>query len=562
MKTKNSRFLAFMLAMLLVLCQPVWAGAAEGPSTATDVAEALDVYERQPVYVRSYEGTANGTGSLYNTLSTRQKAVYNSLKNLSWSRITYSNSKVELNVKGITGAAVSGYISGGRFYPSGSGVQAYKDIQNDVNAAIGALRYDRPDLLWLDGTVSHYYGFRGYNSTGRYNISSFSVGFPMTYNGQENAMYERMMNEARSIAGTARTEKDMYSRVKRVHDILAGRSSYNYASLNAPASSMMFIMAHSAYSGMFEDQYEPVCEGYAKALKIILNMLDIPCVLAVSDSHMWNNVKMDDGLWYNVDLTWNDSGDRDRHDYFLVGSGTQIGSAAFSSSHKEVDPITNKAGSARYPKKNTVAYKYIGEDYPPLTYPDVPRTDYAYEYIEKVSKLGYFSGDTSGNFNPGKKITRAEFVRVIASVLKVDVSQYDGMYSFSDVGTGKWYSGVAYWARESGTMVGAGGKFRPNDPISRQEMCSVLARAFGLKAASPGGFLDDSGISDWAREDVYACRDAGLVKGGPDGYFYPARNTVRRDAAIVFANYAAMKGIVPTELLVQQEEQTVPSGGQ
>ena len=115
MKTKNSRFLAFMLAMLLVLCQPVWAGAAEGPSTATDVAEALDVYERQPVYVRSYEGTANGTGSLYNTLSTRQKAVYNSLKNLSWSRITYSNSKVELNVKGITGAAVSGYISGGRF---------------------------------------------------------------------------------------------------------------------------------------------------------------------------------------------------------------------------------------------------------------------------------------------------------------------------------------------------------------------------------------------------------------------------------------------------------------
>ncbi len=223
-------------------------------------------------------------------------------------------------------------------------------------------------------------------------------------------MYERMMNEARSIAGTARTEKDMYSRVKRVHDILAGRSSYNYASLNAPASSMMFIMAHSAYSGMFEDQYEPVCEGYAKALKIILNMLDIPCVLAVSDSHMWNNVKMDDGLWYNVDLTWNDSGDRDRHDYFLVGSGTQIGSAAFSSSHKEVDPITNKAGSARYPKKNTVAYKYIGEDYPPLTYPDVPRTDYAYEYIEKVSKLGYFSGDTSGNFNPGKKITRAEFV--------------------------------------------------------------------------------------------------------------------------------------------------------
>ncbi len=558
MKQKKSRALAMLLSVLLLLCQPVWAAAAEGPVTATDVVEAADICEHVPLDVQSYEGTANGIGSLYNTLSTRQKAAYNALKNIPWSTISSSrNHQVRVNVSGITGAAISGMSSGGSFVPTGSGVQAYKDIQNDVNAAIGALRYDRPDLLWLDGVVSHLYSFRGYNSTGRYTITDFYFIFSMSYGGQENIYRERMMAEARSIASTASREKDVYSKVKKVHDILAERSSYNYASLNAPTDSIMFRMAHSAYGGMFKDQYDPVCEGYAKAFKVVLNQMDISCVLAVSREHMWNNVKMDDGLWYNVDLTWNDSGDRGGHDYFLVGSGTVVGGSAFSSSHREVDPFNiDRVSGSRYPKKNTAAYKYIGEDYPPLTYPDVPRTDYAYEHIEKVSKLGYFHGDTSGNFNPGKKITRAEFASVVASVLGADTKQYEGMYSFPDVGTGRWYSGVAYWAKESGTMVGTGGKFRPNDHISRQEMCAVLSRALGLQSGSFGGFLDDGDIADWARAGVYACRDAGLVKGAANGKFNPRNNTVRRDAAIVFANYAAMKGIAP------KGEQTVPSGGQ
>ena len=168
MKQKKSRALAMLLSVLLLLCQPVWAAAAEGPVTATDVVEAADICEHVPLDVQSYEGTANGIGSLYNTLSTRQKAAYNALKNIPWSTISSSrNHQVRVNVSGITGAAISGMSSGGSFVPTGSGVQAYKDIQNDVNAAIGALRYDRPDLLWLDGVVSHLYSFRGYNSTGR-----------------------------------------------------------------------------------------------------------------------------------------------------------------------------------------------------------------------------------------------------------------------------------------------------------------------------------------------------------------------------------------------------------
>lgn len=541
MKTQKKRALAFLMSVLMMLCLPVWA-AAEGPLTAADQMEAYDIYESEPINVQSYEGTANGTGSLYSTLNARQKAAYNALKDISWSRIISSpNRRVSVNISGITGAPITGYVSGGSFHASGSGVQAYRDMGNDVNAAIGALRYDRPDLLWLDGTVSYVFSFRGYSYVGNCTITDFSFIFPMTYGGQENTLRERMMAEARNIAGTAMREKDTYNRVKLVHDMLAQRSSYNYAALTAPENSIMYRLAHSAYGGMFLDQYDPVCEGYAKAFKVVLNQMDIPCVLVVGgDNHMWNNVLMDDGLWYNVDLTWDDSGDQVGYRYFLMGS------TDFPGDHREEDPFNGMTSGARYPRKSTVAYNYIGGDYPSLTYPDVPRSDYAYEYIEQVSQLGYFSGDNYGRFNPGRNITRAEFARVTASVLGVDVTQYNGRYSFSDVGTGKWYSGAVYWARESGIMVGSGERFRPEAPISRQEMCSVLARALGLESLQAGIFPDDASIAGWARDGVYACYTAGLVTGSNGGNFNPAGNTIRRDAAIVFAKYARSMGIVPS----------------
>ena len=60
----------------------------------------------------------------------------------------------------------------------------------------------------------------------------------------------------------------------------------------------------------------PVCEGYARAFKIFCDEVGIPCVLvegfakgspsATASSHMWNEVEMEDGLWYAVDVTWND----------------------------------------------------------------------------------------------------------------------------------------------------------------------------------------------------------------------------------------------------------------
>ena len=86
----------------------------------------------------------------------------------------------------------------------------------------------------------------------------------------------------------------------------------------------------------------PVCEGYARALKVLCDGLGIPCVLvdgqalanAASDlraGHMWNYVQVD-GAWYGIDVTWNDPSNdanpnppydpRYSEAYFLVGAET------------------------------------------------------------------------------------------------------------------------------------------------------------------------------------------------------------------------------------------------
>ena len=55
--------------------------------------------------------------------------------------------------------------------------------------------------------------------------------------------------------------------------------------------------------------YQPVCEGYAKALQLLCHEAGIPCVqqsgLANGGAHMWAAVKLDD-KWYFCDPTWDD----------------------------------------------------------------------------------------------------------------------------------------------------------------------------------------------------------------------------------------------------------------
>lgn len=80
---------------------------------------------------------------------------------------------------------------------------------------------------------------------------------------------------------------------------------------------------------------EGVCEAYARSFKILMDMLDIPCISVIgmyheyadasdpqkstlSELHMWNYVEVN-GFWYMVDTTMDSGKAEDDCQYFLAG---------------------------------------------------------------------------------------------------------------------------------------------------------------------------------------------------------------------------------------------------
>ena len=483
--------------------------------------------------------TAPDEGGFYAQLTESQKKFFDVLEEMTVSRITASTDRegdyafLDVSVPGYTGTRLTGYYRYGKFLPDTVSNKVVTQLYTDMLAAVVAFRYDRPDSFWT-ASVQYGYNWKTVNNT-TVELTDMTFGFELRYGGRETAMWNDMMAAASKMTASIDTTADRYTQVKQVHDALAALNTYG--DVNGDLS-------HTAYSGLIGgDAYEPVCDGYAKSVKVLCDKLGIPNMLAMSETHMWNNIKMDDGDWYNLDVTWDDADDEQiSYDYFLIGSGTVVDGEAFSeqADHVEENPYPKKSGhldvTLSYPPKNTVAYEYLGGAYPELAFPDVRRSQWYYEYVEEAAKLGLFSGDNEGNFLPDKAITRAEFATVIANSRHADLSGAAGS-PFEDVAADAWYAAAVSWVKEQGLMQGSGNQFRPNAAITREEMCVVFRNLLKAEETGVGLFVDDASISSWARDSVYICREAGLIYGDNYGNFNPRSTTPRREAAAVFVRY-------------------------
>lgn len=110
--------------------------------------------------------------------------------------------------------------------------------------------------------------------------------------------------------------------------------------------------------------------------------------------------------------------------------------------------------------------------------------------LEVVRVLGIMVGDTHGNLNLDKPVTRAEFTKmmVAASAYKDSVTNGSGASLFTDVKTGHWAGGYISAAVTSGWMVGyIDGSFRPDRSITLEEGCTALLRVLGYDNSSFAG---------------------------------------------------------------------------
>lgn len=157
--------------------------------------------------------------------------------------------------------------------------------------------------------------------------------------------------------------------------------------------------------------------------------------------------------------------------------------------------------------------------------------------VDSMVTRGVFVGTGNGKFSPGTKLTRGQFVMALSRFVGADLERYDGMSGFLDVNADAYYAKSVCWAKEQGIVSGTGDdKFSPNAIVTREQLCTMLARFYNLANNNPEYFADDGEISWWARDGVYACRSNGIVSGVGGNRFDPKGSSTRAQAAMVFCN--------------------------
>lgn len=180
-----------------------------------------------------------------------------------------------------------------------------------------------------------------------------------------------------------------------------------------------------------------------------------------------------------------------------------------------------------------------GDDPAPLpSFSDVAEDKWYHAHVMLACQLGLIRGMGDGTFQPEAELTRAQLVQLLANYEGLTDLDSDVETGFTDVPAGRWYSGPIAWAVENGYVNGMGnGTFLPDEPVTREQMCTILARYLmskGITAPDSAlSFSDADSILGYARESVAFCTTLGLVQGMPDGSFSPQTGATRAQAATV-----------------------------
>ena len=113
---------------------------------------------------------------------------------------------------------------------------------------------------------------------------------------------------------------------------------------------------------------------------------------------------------------------------------------------------------------------------------DVPAESALAGEVRKAVDYGLMNGYDNDTFGYGDSMTRAQFTAVLVRMMGWDTVTPQTP-SYTDVpASHTWYSVIETAAAHD--VAGAGGAFRPSDPVTRGEMAELLVRALGLKGAA------------------------------------------------------------------------------
>lgn len=172
---------------------------------------------------------------------------------------------------------------------------------------------------------------------------------------------------------------------------------------------------------------------------------------------------------------------------------------------------------------------------------DVSQTAWYASAVESVSAAGLMNGAGDGTFSPGDGVTRGQIAAILYR-LAGEPAVYGS--SFSDVPSSSYYAKAVAWAARRGVAEGfSDGTFRPDLPVSRQQLSAILWRYAKLvrsdsgKRASLEDYRDAEAVSDYAVEPLRWALAEGILQGTAGGDLLPQGQATRAQTAVLLERF-------------------------
>ena len=144
---------------------------------------------------------------------------------------------------------------------------------------------------------------------------------------------------------------------------------------------------------------------------------------------------------------------------------------------------------------------------PQTTFADVPASAWYYDAVEYVYENGLMSGVSGGRFAPDDTLTRAMLVQTLYAMEGRPAAASAG---FADVASGDWYASAVNWAAANGVVSGVSETgFGPNNALTREQLALILYRFAQYKGYDVTGTSDLAAYADGSSVSGWAAEAMG-----------------------------------------------------
>ncbi|OMF35847.1 hypothetical protein BK133_10385 [Paenibacillus sp. FSL H8-0548] len=203
--------------------------------------------------------------------------------------------------------------------------------------------------------------------------------------------------------------------------------------------------------------------------------------------------------------------------------------------------ISTSAGKTNvtFKRKGNSAYALVSNS---STFTDLGN-HWAASSIYPMSRKFIVEGRSATKFEPNASITRGEFATYIAKGLGL-TSDKTAAAKYKDVNVNTAMGAYIGAASAAGIVAGnTDGTFRPNNPITRQEMAVMMIRAAkvaGLTVELPNSassylqkYTDRAKVGAWAQSDMAKSVYIGVISGKTTTTLSPLTNATRAEGTVM-----------------------------